>query len=254
MATRTRPDLEPAHSIGALSNACDDRLIRIRGLLKTYPLPGGERLRALEGVSLDISHGEAVCILGGSGSGKTTLLEIIGLLSEFDLGVYQFEGIDVPRLGDGQRTALRREAIGFVFQSFRLLPHLSALENILLPRRYVRGGRDRPKALELLARLGLADRSHHRPEHLSGGEQQRVALARALINRPRLIIADEPTGNLDATSAQSVLDILFEERAKGAALMVVTHAPEVARRFSRVICVAGGQVTDSAHRDRGASA
>jgi ABC-type lipoprotein export system ATPase subunit len=212
-------------------------LIELRGIAKRFRGRRGAMVQVIAALDLSLAQGEALCVIGGSGAGKTTLMEILGLLCDYSSGSYRFEGQDVARLSDAQRTRLRRDRIGFVFQSFQLLPRLTALDNVLLPLRY-RGGRrraGRERARALLDELGLAERATHRPEQLSGGEQQRVAIARALINDPRLIIADEPTGNLDESTSSRVLDLLFAQHARGRALIVVTHDPIVAGRFGRVL-------------------
>ncbi len=210
-------------------------MIRLANLRKEYPTRG-EPLVVLRDVALDVMPAEGVAIVGPSGSGKSTLLHILGTLERPTAGTVQFNGRDPFALGDRELAAFRNAHIGFVFQDHHLLPQCSALENVLVPT-FVQATRDpnaESRARELLERVGLANRMQHRPAELSGGERQRVAIARAFINRPSLLLADEPTGNLDRKTAATVADLFFElQRAEAAALVVVTHSAELAARFPR---------------------
>jgi lipoprotein-releasing system ATP-binding protein len=207
---------------------------------------GGERLEVLAGASLSVNAGEAVALVGPSGAGKSTLLQIAGLLERPDDGEVSIAGHACNRLGDAQRTAIRRRRIGFVYQYHHLLPEFSALENVVIPQMIA--GRPRREAAErakrLLTHVGLAQRLTHRPARLSGGEQQRVALARALANRPLLLIADEPTGNLDPNTAAQVFALLIDlVRRGGLAALIATHNHELARRMDRVLALHDGIVS-----------
>jgi len=202
--------------------------LRARGLVKAYPAPGGEPIRVLAGVDLDVRAGELVVIGGPSGSGKSTLLNVLGLLEEPDEGEVWFGGERVSALGRSARSAARGRFVGFVFQSFLLLPSLTALENVLLAARYTGADRARARrrALALLEEYGVLHRRDHYPPQLSGGEQQRVAFCRAVLNDPPLLLADEPTGNLDDANAQVILDALGARARAGAAVVVVSHHPQ----------------------------
>jgi putative ABC transport system ATP-binding protein len=208
------------------------------------PVRESTEVRALDGVSLRIERGERVAIVGASGSGKSTLMNVLGLLDRPDTGRYRLDSQDVSALGAAPQAKLRNARIGFVFQAFHLLPRASALENVELPLIYS----DRPaidglgrRALDL---VGLADRATHTPAELSGGQQQRVAIARALVNEPDLLLADEPTGNLDAQSAGDILTAFEALSATGRTIVIVTHDPEVARRCPRRIRIEHGRITD----------
>jgi putative ABC transport system ATP-binding protein len=219
-------------------------LIETRELCKTYDA-GGMAVAALRGVSLTIHAGEFVALVGPSGSGKSTLMYLLGLLDHPTSGEYRLDGVDVGGLGRAAAARLRNEKMGFVFQGFHLLPRQNALENAALPLLYSgvgRGERQR-RAEELLDRVGLADRVEHRPNQLSGGQQQRVAIARALINRPRLLLADEPTGNLDsATGAEILAEFRRLHKSDGQTIILVTHDPEVARTANRIITLRDGKI------------
>lgn len=205
---------------------------------------------ALADVNLGITEGEYVSIQGASGSGKSTLLNILGLLEVPSAGSYAFAGEDVLTLSAGQRARYRALHLGFVFQSFNLLGELSVLDNVALPVRFAGGvatAESRKRAAEALERVGLSARMKHRPQQLSGGQQQRVAIARAIVNRPRLLLADEPTGNLDSATGESVLDLLEAMHQGGTTLVMVTHDPAHASRAARRIAMADGKIlTDSA--------
>jgi putative ABC transport system ATP-binding protein len=218
-------------------------VIRLRGVTKVYPMGEGE-VRALSGVDLDIARGEYVGVMGPSGSGKTTLMEILGCLSRPTSGSYEFDGRRVDAVDDVALATVRGERIGFVFQMFNLLPRLTAVENVELPMLYRRVGRRerRERATALLERVGLAARAHHRPSELSGGERQRVAIARALVNRPSVILADEPTGNLDTATGMSILELLERLHAEGQTLVLVTHDPAIGARVARAVRLRDGAV------------
>lgn len=222
-------------------------VLRMRRIERRFELPAGD-VFALRGIDLEVAAGEYVAICGTSGSGKSTLLQIIGLLDRPTDGKYWLDGRLVSDIPDREQTRLRNESIGFVFQSFQLLGDRSALENVRLPLEYRRSSVPPHDPRELLARVGLADRATHRPGQLSGGEKQRVAIARALVKRPRLILLDEPTGNLDSKTGQEILALIDELQAEEhASLLLVTHDPAVAERASRTMYLRDGQWTDSAN-------
>ncbi|MFG6442019.1 ABC transporter ATP-binding protein [Roseateles sp. LKC17W] len=203
---------------------------------------------ALRDLNLTVREGEFVAVTGPSGSGKTTFLTIAGLLEAFSAGTYKLDGIDVSRMGDAERSRIRNQKIGFIFQAFNLIPDLNVLDNIEVPLRYRgMGGAERRKcAADALARVGLSARGKHYPAELSGGQQQRVAIARALAGEPRLLLADEPTGNLDSAMARSVMELLEELHRDGATIVMVTHDPQLAARAQRNVHVIDGQVADLA--------
>lgn len=218
--------------------------LSIRNLVRIYETEG-ERLEVLRGIDLDLYPGELVGLVGPSGSGKSSLLHAAALLEKPTAGHVMIEGVDGLTLSDGRRTAIRRRQIGFVYQFHHLLPELDALENVALPRRIAGAGvaEARKAAAERLESLGLAGRLHHRPGQLSGGEQQRVAIARALVNRPRILLADEPTGNLDPATSDQVFDALKQAcREAGAAALVATHNIALAQRMDRVLTLVEGQL------------
>jgi macrolide transport system ATP-binding/permease protein len=216
-------------------------MISLRGISKRYRM-GDSVVEALCGVSLEIETGEFVAIMGPSGSGKSTLMHILGLLDVPDEGAYTLLGREVTGRPDADLAAWRNRCLGFVFQQFNLIPRTSALENVRLPQLYALGRRDPAAAGRMLADLGLADRAHHRPNQLSGGQQQRVAIARALVNAPPLVLADEPTGNLDSRSAAEILAILGRLNAGGRTVILVTHDAEIASHARRVIMIRDGAV------------
>jgi putative ABC transport system ATP-binding protein len=201
---------------------------------------------ALRDFSLHVREGEFVAVTGPSGSGKTTFLTIAGLLEEYTSGEYQLDGRDVRGLSDAQRSHLRNEKIGFIFQAFNLIADLNVQENIEVPLRYrgMRGSERRARVHEALERVGLTARARHYPAELSGGQQQRVAIARALAGSPRLMLADEPTGNLDTHMARGVMELLEELHRDGATIVMVTHDPELAARAQREVRIIDGQVVD----------
>ena len=225
-------------------------MIRLVGLSRSFDV-GGEAVHALVDVHEEIAAGEHIAIMGPSGSGKSTLLHILGCLDRPDRGAYELLGRDVARLGEDELSLVRRHTIGFVFQFFHLVPRLTALENVELPMVFagIRPGERRERAMTRLRDVGLEPRASHRPDQLSGGERQRVAIARATVLDPKLLLADEPTGNLDTTSGRHVLEILERMNASGLTLIVVTHDPAVARRARRVLVLKDGRVV---HRGDGA--
>ena len=205
---------------------------------------GGERVYGLRDVDLTIEHGDYVAVMGPSGSGKSTLLNIIGLLDRPDRGVYRLEGEPMTDLSDRQQAELRRHKIGFIFQFFHLVPRMTAAENIELPLLLagIEPKERRARVQEAITTFGLADRQDHRPDQLSGGQRQRVAIARATIMRPHILLADEPTGNLDRASGEEVIEILEKLNTKGLTLVMVTHDPELGRRAARRIRMEDGRV------------
>lgn len=202
-------------------------------------------VHAVDGVSLTIEPGEFVAVMGASGSGKSTLMNIIGALDVATAGTYRLDGVDIGDLDDDALSLVRNRRIGFIFQSFNLIPRMSALANVELPLMYRGESRTerRRKALEALTSVGLADRTHHQPNQLSGGQQQRVAVARALAMEPALMLADEPTGNLDSRSTAEVLDLLERVHASGGTIAVITHEDEVAARAQRIITLHDGRIS-----------
>lgn len=238
-----RPSPPPAAGYAALAESLDAPLIQVRGLRREFTV-SGSTIRVLHDCTLEVARGEVVAVVGQSGSGKSTLLNVLGLLDRPDGGEYFFGGTDVTRMREGRLAELRNTGIGFVFQQFHLLDRRTALANVGIPM--VLGGipllRRRAIAKELLTSLGLGHRLSSYPHQLSGGEQQRVALARALSRGPSLILADEPTGALDATNSDLIMDQLLEQaRMRGAAVILVTHDPEVASRADRTIQITEGR-------------
>jgi putative ABC transport system ATP-binding protein len=221
-------------------------VIQAEKLTKIYKM-GAVEVHALNGLSLNIGRGEIVAVMGPSGSGKSTLMNIIGCLDRPTSGEYLLDDEPVSRLSDDQLATIRNRKVGFVFQSFNLLSRATALANVELPVRYsgeVHGRRE--KALAALEAVGLSDRVHHRPNELSGGQQQRVAIARALVNDPAIILADEPTGNLDTKSGQEIMDLLLNlNREHGTTLIIVTHAPDIASKSQRIIRIRDGVVEEA---------
>ena len=218
-------------------------MIELRDISKTYKKNGEMEVRVLQGVSLDIGKGEFVAIMAPSGMGKTTLMNILGCLDRPTSGTYRLEGVEVEKLDDDQLSLVRNEKIGFVFQTFNLLPRASALENVELPMIYSPHSGDLcGKAMDALMAVGLGDRIHYKPSELSGGQQQRVAIARALVNNPSIILADEPTGNLDSASSTEIMTIFEGLHQKDRTLILVTHEADIAARAKRLIQMKDGKV------------
>lgn len=218
-------------------------LLRVRGLTKVYHL--GEELMALRGVDIDIQQGELTSIIGQSGSGKSTLLNILGCLDRPTAGDYWLAGNHINTMSADELAAIRNQILGFVFQSFHLLPRLTALENVMLPLGYDHLQKHpdaRQAAAEALQRTGLGDRLNHRPTQLSGGQQQRVAIARALVNKPSLLMADEPTGNLDSHTAQEILALFKKLNQQGTTVLIITHDPAIAASTRRKIEIKDGRI------------
>jgi ABC-type lipoprotein export system ATPase subunit len=234
-------------------------IVKLNGIYKTYQM-GDIDVPVLKGVSLTVARGEMVALMGSSGSGKSTLMNILGCLDRPDSGSYWLDGEEVAQLSANQRALLRNRKLGFVFQNFNLLPRTSALDNVAMPLLYaadhISERNARKRATEMLGRVGLQDRLNYEPSRLSGGQQQRVAIARALINRPPLLLADEPTGNLDSRTSQEVLEMIQHLNQKeGITVIMVTHDAAVARHAGRLIHVHDGVIVDGAFGDyRGLSA
>lgn len=218
-----------------------NNVIELNEVTKHYRR-GSETLTAVNNVSLTVAPGEFVAIVGPSGSGKTTLMNLIGCVDKPDTGTLMLDSEQTNRLNDRELTEIRASKIGFVFQQFFLLPTLTALENVQLPALFLHNGGKKNRALELLERVGLGGRADHLPSQLSGGEMQRVAIARALINEPKILLADEPTGNLDSQSAEAILRIFCKLNAEGLTVLVVTHNHELARLGGRVVTLKDGKV------------
>jgi putative ABC transport system ATP-binding protein len=218
-------------------------IIEVVDLRRAYRM-GGETIAALDGVSFRIGEGELVAIVGRSGSGKSTLMNLLGCMDRPTSGQYRLDGRDVQRASDDELSRARSEHIGFIFQSFQLLPRTSALGNVELPLVYrgIARGRRRAMARAALERVGLGDRMRHRPHELSGGQRQRVAIARALVGSPTLLLADEPTGNLDSATEREIMALLFELHDAGHTIVIVTHEPSVAAQCPRAIRLADGRI------------
>ncbi|MEA2085671.1 MAG: ABC transporter ATP-binding protein [Chloroflexota bacterium] len=217
-------------------------MIELENITKVYRM-GKVEVPALRGVSLSIAEGDLVAIIGASGSGKSTLMNVIGCLDKPTSGRYILEGVDVGQLDDNQLARLRNKKVGFVFQDYNLLSRATALSNVELPLVYG-GGRDKRKqAMEALERVGLEGRANHRPTELSGGEQQRVAIARALVNNPQIILADEPTGNLDSVATAEIVSIFTQLNRDGITLVVITHEVDIAGQAQRTIHMLDGRIT-----------
>ena len=222
-------------------------MIELDSVTKIYDI-GEVKVNALDNVTFRCEKGEVVSIMGPSGSGKSTLLNILGCLDKPTSGSYSLEGQDVSKLNDNELAVIRNRKLGFVFQSYNLLPKMTALENVELPMVYAGQARRRVRALEALESVGIGGRSHHRPSELSGGEQQRVAIARCLINNPLIILADEPTGNLDTKSSQNIMALLQEQSKKGMTIIVVTHEEDIAAYTQRTIYLRDGKIVEEKKR------
>ena len=220
-------------------------LISLKSIYKIYNV-GGEEVRALDGIDLDINENEYLAIMGPSGSGKSTLMNMVGCLDTPTSGIYEFEGEMVQVMDDSQLASIRNRKIGFVFQTFNLLPKATAQYNVEIPLVYanIRKRQRVEMASNALESVGLSDRSHHRPNELSGGQRQRVAIARALVNNPSIILADEPTGNLDSKSGHEIMNILDDLHQKGNTIILVTHEDDIAQHAHRVIRLLDGEITE----------
>ena len=227
-----------------------DFILQAEGIYKSYRM-GATRVKVLKGVDLEIRKGEYVAIVGASGSGKSTLLHILGALDRPDKGVVRFEGRDLSRYGNGELNRFRNKMVGFVFQFYHLLDELSVLENVYLPTMVSKGVLGwfgcrkwaRNRAKELLEQLGLGERSNHKPYQLSGGERQRVAIGRALMNEPNILLADEPTGNLDSATGNGILDVFERLNQAGQTIVMVSHDDRVAQRAARTVALADGKIS-----------
>jgi len=220
-------------------------LIKLSAIYKIYNV-GGEEVRALDGVDLTINNNEYLAIMGPSGSGKSTMMNMIGCLDTPTSGIYEFEGEKVHIMDDGQLASIRNRKIGFVFQTFNLLPKANALHNVEIPLVYANIRKDKriEMASKALKDVGLGDRMHHKPNELSGGQRQRVAIARALVNNPSIILADEPTGNLDSKSGHEILAIFDDLHSNGNTIILVTHEDEIAKHANRTIRLFDGKITE----------
>ena len=219
-------------------------MIHLEKISRIYKI-GNQSIHALDAVDLDIGAGEFVAIMGRSGSGKSTLLNMLGCMDRPDEGEYLLDNNRVSDMDDDELSAVRNRYMGFVFQSFHLLPRLTTLENVLLPRRYHTEGlrdSDRQKAEDILAQVDLKDRMEHKPNELSGGQRQRVAIARSLINDPKVLLADEPTGNLDSKTSDAIMDLLKKLNENGQTIVMVTHEPEIADNAQRQIIMRDGRI------------
>jgi putative ABC transport system ATP-binding protein len=218
-------------------------MIELEDITKIYHM-GKVEVPALRGITLSVQMGEMVALIGASGSGKSTLMNIMGFLDKPTEGRYILEGVDVSQLNDNRLAEMRNKKVGFVFQTYNLLPRATALSNVELPLIYGGSGQKRKRALEALERVGLAARANHKPAELSGGEQQRVAIARALVNDPSLLLADEPTGNLDSSATAEIISIFCQLHQEGITIVLVTHEPDVAAKAERIIRLLDGQVVE----------
>jgi putative ABC transport system ATP-binding protein len=230
---------------GAVAVTAARPIIALRAVTKTYD-QGELAVQALRGVDLAVERGQMVAVIGPSGSGKSTLMHIMGCLDQPSSGTYRLDGLDVCELSSFRLAGIRNRQVGFVFQTFNLLPKASLLRNVELPLLYagVGGAERRARAREALARVGLDDRARHRPAELSGGQRQRAAIARAIVNRPSLILADEPTGNLDSRTGLEILGIFDEMHGRGETIVVVTHDQGIAERCQRVVRIVDGRIDD----------
>ncbi|MGM0934906.1 MAG: ABC transporter ATP-binding protein [Bacteroidota bacterium] len=227
------------------------KVIEIRNITRDFPL-GSEIVKVLKGIDLDIDRGEYVALMGPSGSGKSTLMNLLGCLDTPTSGSYILNGEDVSKMSDDELAEIRNKEIGFVFQTFNLLPRTTALDNVALPMVYAGYSKSerRARAEEVLTNVGLADRMDHKPNQLSGGQRQRVAVGRALINNPSIILADEPTGNLDSVTSVEIMKLLDKIHADGNTVIVVTHEEEIARHAHRIVRLKDGMVESDVKQDR----
>ena len=224
-------------------------MIHLEKIRRIYEI-GNQSIHALDAVDLDIQAGEFVAVMGRSGSGKSTLLNMLGCMDRPDAGGYFLEGKNISAMDDDELSAIRNQYMGFVFQSFHLLPRLTTLDNVLLPRRYHAEGireTDRQMAINLLERVDLGDRISHKPNELSGGQRQRVAIARSLINKPKVVLADEPTGNLDSSTSDAIMVLLKELNSEGQTIILVTHEAEIAANAQRQILMRDGKIVEDRH-------
>ena len=232
-------------------NVASAPLLQLQNVRKSYNVGQPNETEILHGVNLQVQAGEFIALVGPSGSGKSTLLNILGLLERMTAGSYQLQGQETSQLSDDGLTLLRRQSLGFVFQFHHLLPAFTALENVTLPALMAQGtvtAADKGRASDLLKAVGLADALHRKPSELSGGMQQRVAIARALVHQPPLVLADEPTGNLDTQSSQDVFELLRQIHAEqGTAFLIVTHDPRLAERCDRLVEIVDGQIAQDTH-------
>ena len=222
-------------------------LIHLDNIVKVYQI-GDTQVNALDHVSLDIEIGEMVSIMGPSGSGKSTMMNVLGCLDRPTSGVYELDGIDVSRMTDDELAKVRNKKIGFVFQSYNLLPRIDAVMNAELPLIYNDSKHRHDRAMQAMHAVGIDQRAHHRPSEMSGGEQQRVAIARALVNDPPLILADEPTGNLDSTTSHSIMEFIQELNKKGITIVIVTHEEDIAAYTKRTIYLRDGKIVNETIR------
>lgn len=223
-------------------------MIKLIGVQRHFQI-GDQVVRALDGIDLSVEKGEFIAVMGRSGSGKTTLLNMLGCMDQPDSGEYWLDGVDVATLDDDSLSAIRNHKLGFVFQSFHLLARMTTLENVMLPLQYDHTNPHpdaEDRARELLERVDLGDRLQHKPNELSGGQRQRVAVARALVNRPAVILADEPTGNLDSRTSRAIMDLLCSLHADGQTIIMVTHEDDIAANASRVIEMFDGKIIGDA--------
>ncbi|MBU5675904.1 ABC transporter ATP-binding protein [Alkaliphilus sp. MSJ-5] len=225
-------------------------IIKIENLSKIYDT-GAVQVHALRDVSLSIEEGDFVAIMGQSGSGKSTLMNVLGCLDRPTSGVYELDGINISKMESRELSSIRNKKIGFVFQSFNLIPRTSSLKNVELPMVYAKMGKKerRERAIELLEKVGLGERLHHMPNEISGGQKQRIAIARALANKPSIILADEPTGNLDTSSSEEIMDLFTELNNEGVTVIVVTHEDNIAEYTKRIIRFRDGQIIEDRRRE-----